>query len=261
MTDDHHDDSATGRAASLGDLPVRLIVVLALVVVGLGLAGVGAVLGLGGTLADTGENPEIAVSGENITVVTPGRDSRTVLDMTDVTEVEITVTDDEFRVQVERANRGEAGNATPLSDHDHERATAIVRENETVMSTLGGFEDHEVSVRPADELDESFETQAEPNRTAPPDIEGATNQTTNESIDLYLADESGDSVTIRRRSTDEGQVVVVTLTTGTQRQSVVIDSPHPSTQGPHAHKGVTRYSLVVDLEDQQVLELRPGPDG
>lgn len=246
MTDGRRDDRVGWTAG--GDLPVRVVALLALMTGGLALAGAGAALGLGDALGDGGETPELTVSGENLTVVTGGAESRTVMDMTDVRELQITVTDNEFRIQAERAR--------PLSEDDRRRATAIVRRNETVMAMLGPFGDHEAAVRPArrDVVTDERQDSGTLRRAA-----GSSERSADGSLELYLAEDSDDSVTIRRQSTAQGQAVVVTVVTQAQRHPQVLDSTSLDRDDPVSREFV-QYSLVVDLEGQQVVGLTVGPD-
>jgi hypothetical protein len=248
MTDGHRTDS--GNEADHGNhLPVRLGVLLVLAVAGLGLAGAGIALGVGDPLDDSRDNPEIAVTGDNITVVTSDHERTTVMDMTRVRDVEITVTDDEFRIQAERE--------PPLSDDERERATGIVRSNETVMDVVGEFDEHEVSVQPAGSQDGIDVQPAAVN--ASPDLELDDAGGVEEGVDVHLAAVSSgkNSVKIRRQTTSDGQTAVVTILdtgTGAPQYSLVIDSVSRS-QEPRASTGVEQYSLVVDLVTERVVDL------
>lgn len=247
MPDGTSDENrASGEAVSGVDLPARVAVLLVLSVVGLGLAGAGVVLGFGETLDDSGGNPEIAVSGDNITVATDGAEPTTVMNMSDVSEVEITVTDTEFRIQVERA--------APLSKDEHERAAAIALGNDTVMEALGEFDDHEVSVQPVRELGTDPGGQL-PTEAVSGDVALGSNQTASGGAELQLADSTDRSVTIRRRSTATGQAVVVTITTSTQRRSLTVDSTEPTRHGAYADIAVTHHPVMIDLEGERIIEI------
>lgn len=246
------EDRASGEAVTGVDLPTRVAVLLVLSAVGIGLAGAGVVLGLGEPLSNSGESPEIAVSGDNITVEAGGAEHTTVTNMSDVNKVDITVTDTEFQIQVERA--------TPLSKDEHERAAAIVLSNQTVMEALGEFDDHEVSVQPLREL-ASDPGGRLPTDAVPSDVALGGNQTTSGGVDLQLANDTDQSVTIRRPSTAAGQAVVVTVTTVTQRRSLTVDPTDPTQRGAYTDRDVEHHSVMLDLEGERIIEIMAPSNG
>ena len=247
--------SGNRRADTSGDdhpdRAVRLWVLFVLATAGVALAGAGTVLGLGDALGESNNGPEIAVSGDNITVVTGASDRTTVMDLSGVSEVEITLTDDQFRIDVER---NETRPETELTETDRTRALAITHGNETVTRALDAFDNHEMSVHPFGAVagDETA------NNTRQPDIELGRDGENRSDVDVYLEDESdGNSVTIRRATTPGGQTVAVTVTgTWMEQRSLVIGSVDATdAPGLHADTHVETYSLAIDLETGEIVDL------
>ncbi len=250
MSRGRRDDS--GERSTSTDRSVRLWMLCVLTVAGVALAGAGTALGLGDVLGETDGGPEIAVSGDNITVVTGENDRTTVMDLSGVSQVEITLTDDRFRIDVERNGTREE---TQLTEADRTRALAITHGNETVTEALDAFDNHEMSVHTFREL--AMDDNSTADGTSQPDIELGRENGTDTGVDVYLEDESdGNSVTVRRTTTPGGQTVAVTVTgTWMEQRSLVIGSVDATdSPGLHTDTHVETYSLAIDLESGEIVE-------
>lgn len=123
------------------DVRTRVAVLVALAILGVMAAGIGATLGATAPLADDRSDTQFVVSEQNVTVSGQGQHAEIVDDMSNVTAVEISETDPgHFTIDTQRDR--------PLSETDRERAKAIARTNDTVRRSLEDLDDVTLTVDP-----------------------------------------------------------------------------------------------------------------
>jgi len=160
----------------------RLLALVALGVLGVGLAGAGTAFGVTAPLAGTGSPAEFVVTDGNVTLTTGEGSATLVENMSDVRAVTIEETGDgEFTVHTQEAR--------PLTEDERERARSIALANDTVRRELDAMPAHDLSVEPVRKL----------------------NLSASESISVDTADLDADSGEFTVRSADDSDGGAVTI--------------------------------------------------
>ena len=229
----------------------KLVLLVALLAVGVGLAFTGNALGVSEPLSEPEPGALFAVSDENVTVTASGQEVTAVEKMDTVTNVEITEQDGQFLVTTDRE--------APFTSAEMQRGIEIAKENKTVQAALDRRDTYEFEVEPVHKLEASelavttindtnvtFDTATEENEsrsvdTTTTDHESGANRTAAESDDIV-------TVTVEDNGSNDGSTVRVD-----REPSYVEDRAVVVVRDPEAGERV--LSAVVDLQSEQVVSL------
>jgi len=227
----------------------KLALLVALLVVGAGLAFTGNALGVSEPLSEPEPGALFAVSDENVTVTASGQEVTAVEKMDTVTNVEITEQDGQFVVTTDRKE--------PFTSAEIDRGIEIAKKNKTVQTALDRRDTYDFEVEPVHKLeatdlavttvndtDITFDTATEDNES------GSVDTTDHKSGDNRTAADSDDIVTVTvedNGSNDESTVRVDREPSYVEDRAVVV------VRDPEAGERV--LSVVVDLQSEQVVSL------
>ena len=212
----------------LGDAPgtsrrSRLGVVVTLLVVGIGLAGVSSVTGADELLPGSGADASLDVSEDNVTVISSGTEEPVIRDVSNVTAIEISDQGGEIVVDTERSE--------PFTPAERSEIVDIARQNGTVRDELGDLTDYEFSVEPIQyvELDsnagERTEIEFDVVETSP---DGDNHTETADEYDVVEIDTDDGTGTVhidreQQYLEDRAEVIVRERETGQRHLSAVVD--------------------------------------
>ncbi|ELZ30197.1 hypothetical protein C475_00642 [Halosimplex carlsbadense 2-9-1] len=121
------------------DIRLRALALVALAVLGGGAGYAGTALGVAGPLSEAAPAGEFRVSDSGVTLSGTNGTVTVVENMTGVTAVEMSATDDRLAVETTEG---------PLSPTDRDRAKAIARSDERVRQRLAELDEYELTVEP-----------------------------------------------------------------------------------------------------------------
>lgn len=229
----------------------KLTLLVALLVVGVGLAFTGNALGVSEPLSEPEPGALVAVSDENVTVTASGQEVTAVEKMDTVTNVEITEQDGEFIVTTDREE--------PFTSAEIERGIEIAKGNKTVQTALDRRDTYEFEVEPVHKLEASelaVTTVNDTNIT----FDTATEDNESGGVDTTTTDhESGGN----RTATDSDEIITVTVEdNSSDDESTVRVDREPSYVEDRAvvvvrdtEAGERVLSVVVDLQNERVTSL------
>ncbi|MFD1587650.1 hypothetical protein ACFR9U_11695 [Halorientalis brevis] len=230
---------------------VRLVVLVGLVVIGIGLAGVGVAFGVTKPIADAGSSGEFVVSEENVTFSAGGESTVVVDNVSDVREISIEETDTgHFTL---RTTDDQA-----LTETERQRAREIAVANDTVQRELDALAAYELTVKPIQKLNVSsvsqrrYTTVVEINQTGDEFTVRETALERNDSGTVtierdptYVEDRA--SVRIRQPGVDDSRELKYTVTVDLANGSVTDVTDWETTRRNAASATVTRTSNVTDV--------------
>lgn len=207
----------------------RLVVLLALAVLGVSLAWAGTALGV--DEAVTGDEPtgEVSIAGSNVTVSSAGENVTVVENLSMGTAVTVSNTDG--RITVQTSDGG------PLTDQQRADALAIARDNETIQQLLDQMEDSRLSVDPVKRLDRSSAERVSVERVS-------INTTARNDTQIFTVD-SVDDVNVNRSENS------VTVEAGESSSNYLEDR---AVVRIHDGDGDLVYSADVGLESGHVVD-------
>ncbi|WP_323192120.1 hypothetical protein [Halostella sp. PRR32] len=199
----------------------RLIVLSALALLGVALAGVGTSLGMGSSLTNHGDDPSFVVTNENITFSKSGDNVTLIDNMSNVKEVRIDQTgSNQYQVRTEAEQS--------LTATERERARQIARSNQTVQQHLDSLSEYELGVDPIHEIDSDSMSVV--------------------SVDLNESKDDGEYDFVAVSQENENRSVVVERDPEYVADRAVVRVRQPSDP---KHEGL-KYSVKVDLANETV---------
>jgi hypothetical protein len=202
----------------------RLLVLVGLIAVSIGLAGIGAAFGMAEPLPSDSSG-EFVVAEDNITFKSSSESKTVVENLSHVREVNIKETDTgQFTIQTVEEQ--------PLTDRERERAREVALANETVSAALSEMDSYELSVDSIQQLNAS-----------------AFNQV---SYDSNMSHGTSDEITIVETSEEEdnGSITI------TREPSYVEDRAVVRIRQPDAPQSEDlKYSVDVDLVTGTVTDI------
>ena len=210
------DDPSSTRRSRLG-------VVAALLVIGVGLAGISSVTGADELLASSSADTSLNVSGDNVTVINSGTEKTVVRNVSNVTTIEVSDQGGEIVVGTVRSK--------PFTPVERNKIVDIARQNGTVRDKLGDLTDYEFSVEPMQhvELDsnasERTEIEFDTVETSP---DGDNHTETTDEYDVFEVDTDDESEVVhidreQQYLEDRAEVIVRERETGQRHLSAVVD--------------------------------------
>ena len=220
-----------GRQA--GAVHVRIAVLAMLLAVGFGLAVVGIALGVDESLTDSGTGASFTVSENSVSFTHGDEQVSAVEEMENVTNVEISAENSELVVETERAEPFGPGDVSQIID--------IAQQNETLRAELGDPEAYEYEVEPIYRL----------NASATVSVESIDVVVAGTDHGNWSAGDGGEQVEFEFVAIeDEGSEGSVRVD---REPSYVEDEASVTVSDPET--GVTRFTLVVDLDSETVVSV------
>ncbi|WP_135536075.1 hypothetical protein [Halostella pelagica] len=199
----------------------RLIVLSALALLGVALAGVGTSLGMGSSLTNHGDDPSFVVTNENITFSKSGDNVTLIDNMSNVKEVRIDQTgSNQYQVRTEAEQS--------LTATERERARQIARSNQTVQQHLDSLGEYDLGVDPIHKIDADSMSVV--------------------SVDLNESKDDGEYDFVAVSQENENRSVVVERDAEYVADRAVVRVRQPSEP---KHEGL-KYSVKVDLANETV---------